>query len=174
MEKEQSIKIEELEIQRREKELESNVRKPSDARKYQIQAEAEAEEFRIQAEARGKAGAIKLEGQAEASRIQEKGAAEADAMLRKAASMEKYNDAAILEMYMKVLPEVARAVAEPLSKVDKIVVISGGDKGLGTSKITGQVAEVLAQVPDVVQALTGADVKKFLKDKLNPQEKPQK
>lgn len=174
VEKEQSIKIEELEIQRREKELESNVRKPSDARKYQIQAEAEAEEFRIQAEARGKAGAIKLEGQAEASRIQEKGAAEADAMLRKAASMEKYNDAAILEMYMKVLPEVARAVAEPLSKVDKIVVISGGDKGLGTSKITGQVAEVLAQVPDVVQALTGADVKKFLKDKLNPQEKPQK
>ena len=88
--------------------------------------------------------------------------------------MEKYNDAAILEMYMKVLPEVARAVSEPLSKVDKIVVVSGGDKGLGTSKITGQVAEVLAQVPDVVQALTGADVKKFLKDKLNPQEKPQK
>jgi flotillin len=174
VEKEQSIKIEELEIQRREKELEANVRKPSDARKYQIQAEAEAEEYRIQAEARGKAEAIKLEGQADAARIQGKGAAEADAMLRKAASMEKYNDAAILEMYMKVLPEVVRAVAEPLSKVDKIVVISGGDKSLGTSKITAQVAEVLAQIPDVVQSLTGADLKKFLKDKLNPQEKPQK
>ena len=174
VEKEQSIKIEELEIQRREKELEANVRKPSDARKYQIQAEAEAEAYRIQAEARGKAEAVKLEGQAEASRIQERGAAEADAMQRKAASMEKYNDAAILEMYMKVLPDVARAVAEPLAKVDKIVVISGGDKSLGTNKVTAQVAEVLAQVPDVVQALTGADLKKFLKDKLNPQEKPQK
>jgi flotillin len=174
VEKEQSIKIEELEIQRREKELEANVRKPSDARKYQIQAEAEAEEYRIQAEARGKAEAVKLEGQAEASRIQERGAAEADAMMRKAASMAKYNDAAILEMYMKVLPEVAKSVAEPLSKVDKIVVVSSGEKGLGTSKITAQVAEVLAQIPDVVQSLTGADLKKFLKDKMNPQEKPQK
>jgi flotillin len=175
VEKEQSIKIEDLEIQRRERELEANVRKPSDARKYQIQAEAEAEEFRIQAEARGKSEALRLEGRAEADRVKDRGAAEADAMTRKAAAMEKYNDAAILEMYMKVLPEVARSVAEPLSKVDKIVVVSsGGEKGLGTSKITAQVAEVLAQIPDVVQSLTGADLKKFLKDKLNPSDKPQK
>jgi flotillin len=174
VEKEQSIKIEELEIQRREKELEANVRKPSDARKYQIQSEAEAESFRIQAEAKGKAEAVRLEGQAEASRIQERGAAEADAMSRKAASMEKYGEAAVLEMYMKVLPEAARAIAEPLSKVDKIVVMNSGEKSLGTSKITAQVAEVLAQVPDVVQALTGADLKKFLKDKLNPPDKTQK
>ena len=76
-------------------------------------------------------------------------------------------------MYMKVLPDVAKAVAEPLSKVDKIVVV-GGDKSLGTTKITAQVAEVLAQVPDVVQSLTGADLKKFLKDKLSPEAETEK
>jgi flotillin len=173
VEKDQAIKIEELEIQRRERELESNVLKPSDARKYQIKAEAEAEEFRIQAEARGKAEAQKLEGQAEAERIKSKGLAEAEAMMKKAQAWEKYNDAAMLEMYLKVLPDVAKAVSEPLSKVDKIVVISG-DKSLGTTKITAQVAEILAQVPEVVKSLTGADLKKFLRDKLSPQEKAEK
>jgi len=173
IEKEQAIKIEEFEIQRREKELESNVLKPADARKYQIKAEAEAEEFRIQAEARGKAEASRLEGQAEAEKIKQKGLAEAETMLKKAQAWDKFNEAAILEMYMKVLPDVARAISEPLSKVDKIVVI-GGDKSLGTTKITGQVAEILAQVPEVVQSLTGVDLRKFLKDKLSPEDKPKK
>ena len=174
VEKEQAIQIENLEIQRREKELEANVLKPSDARKYQIKAEAEAEEYRIQAEARGKAGALKLEGEAEAGRIKDKGLAEAEAMTKKAAAWDKYNEAAILEMYMKVLPEVVRAVAEPLSKVDKIVVVGSSDKSLGTTRITGQIAEVLAQVPDIVKTLTGADLKKFLKDKLSSEPKPEK
>jgi flotillin len=174
VEKEQAIQIENLEIQRREKELEANVLKPSDARKYQIKSEAEAEEFRIQAEARGKAGALKLEGEAEAGRIKDKGLAEAEAMTKKAAAWDKYNEAAILEMYMKVLPDVVRAVSEPLSKVDKIVVVGSSDKSLGTTRITGQIAEVLAQVPEVVKTLTGADLKKFLKDKLSSDPKPEK
>jgi flotillin len=173
VEKEQAIKVEELEIKRREKELDANVLKPSDARKYQIKSEAEAEEFRIQAEARGKAEAVRLEGQAEAEKIRQKGAAEAEAMTKKAGAWEKYGDAAMLDMYMKVLPEVAKSVAEPLSKVDKIIVV-GGDKSLGTTRITGQVAEIMAQLPEVVKALTGADLKKFLKDKLNPEAKPEK
>jgi flotillin len=173
VEKEQAIKIEDLEIQRREKELEANVLKPADARKYQIQSEAEAEEFRIQAEARGKAEAVKLEGQAEAGRIRERGAAESEVMTKRALAMSGYNEASILEMYMKVLPEVVRGVSEPLSKIDKIVLVNS-DKDLGMSKISGQVAQVLGQVPDIVQALTGADLKKFLKDKLSPEAKPEK
>jgi flotillin len=173
VEKEQAIKVEQLEIARREKELEANVLKPSDARKYQIKAEAEAEEYRIQAEARGKAEALKLEGQAEADRIRQKGGAEAEVLTKKAQAWDKYNDAAMLEMYLKVLPDVARAVSEPLSKVDKIVIV-GGDKSLGTTRVTGQVAEVLAQLPEVVKSLTGADLKKFLKDKISPEAKPEK
>jgi flotillin len=174
IEKEEAIKLEELEISRREKELDATVVKPADARKYQIKAEAEAEEFRIQAEARGKAEALRLEGDAEAEIMKKKGLAEAESMLKKAQAWEKYNQAAILEMYLKILPDLARAVSEPLSKVDKIVVIGGGDKSLGTSKITAQVAEVLSQLPDVVKSLTGVDVRKFLQEKLLPEDKKEK
>jgi flotillin len=173
IEKEEAIKIEQLEIVRKEKELEATVVKPADARKYQIKAEAEAEEFRIAAEARGKSEALKLEGLAEADQIRAKGGAEAEAMAKKAQAWEKYNQAAVLEMYLKVLPELARAVSEPLAKVDKIVIV-GGDKELGTTKITAQVAQVLAQMPEVVKSLTGVDIHEFLKAKLSPDAKDAK
>jgi flotillin len=166
VEKEEAIKIEELEISRRQKELEANVIKPADARKYQIQAEADAEGYRIEAEAKGKAEAFKLAALAEAEDLKQKGSAEAEAMMKKAAAWEKYNKAAILELYLNKLPELAKAVSEPLSKVDKIILL-GGDKGTGASKITAQVADVLAQMPDVVKSLTGVDLKKFLREKLN-------
>jgi flotillin len=94
-------------------------------------------------------------------------------MTKKALAYEKYTQAAVLDTYIKVLPELAKAVSEPLSKVDKIVIV-GGDKELGTTKITGQVAQVLAQMPDVVKALTGADVRDFLKAKLSPEAKDAK
>jgi len=165
IEKEEAIKIEELEIKRKEKELEANVLKPADARKYQIQAEAEAEEIRLMAEGKGKAEAMKLEAQVKADEIRLRGLAEAEAMLKKAQAWERYNEAAVLESFIKILPELAKAIAEPLSKVDKIVII-GGDKGLGTNQITGQVTQILAQMPEVVKALTGADLGKFLRDKL--------
>jgi len=173
VEKSEAIKIEELEIARKEKELEATVIKPADARKYQIKAEAEAEEFRIAAEAKGKSEALKLEGLAEADEIRAKGFAEAEAMMKKAQAWEKYTQAAVLDTYIKALPELARAVSEPLSKVDKIVIVSG-DKELGTTKITGQVAGVLAQMPEVVKSLTGADIKEFLKTKLSPEAKEAK
>jgi len=91
-------------------------------------------------------------------------------MLKKAQAWDRYNQAAILENYLNILPDLAKAVAEPLSKVDKIVLV-GGEKGTGSTKITAQVAEVLAQMPDVVKSLTGVDFKKYLKDKLTPEEK---
>lgn len=174
IEKEESIKIEELEIARREKELEASVIKPADARKYQIKAEAEAEEYRIQTEAKGKAEALRLEGETEADLMKKKGTAEAEAMMKKAQAWDKYNQAAVLEMYLKTLPDLAKAISEPLSKVDKIVIVSGGDKSLGTTKITAQVAEILSQMPEVVKALTGVDLKKYLKDKFSPEEKEEK
>jgi flotillin len=164
VEKEEAIKIEELEIKRKQKELDAGVIKPADARKYQMQAEAEAESFRIETEAKGKAEAMRMEGQADAERTKLKGIAEAETMIKKADAWEKYNQAAILEIYLQNLPELARAVAEPLSKIDKIVLV-GGDKGTGATKITAQVADVLAQMPDIVESLTGVDLKKYFQAK---------
>ncbi|MBN2265956.1 MAG: flotillin, partial [Candidatus Aminicenantes bacterium] len=90
-----------------------------------------------------------------------------------AQAWEKYTQAAVLDTYIKALPELAKAVSEPLSKVDKIVIVSG-DKDLGATKITGQVAQVLAQMPEVVKSLTGADLREFLKSKLTAEPKDAK
>jgi len=118
------------------------------------------------AEGRGKAEALRLEGQVKAEEIKLRGLSEAEAMLKKAQAWEKYNEAALLESYIGVLPELAKAVAEPLSKVDKIVMI-GGDKGTGANQITGQVTQILAQMPEVLKALTGADISEYLKNKFS-------
>lgn len=174
VEKEAAIRVEQEEIKRRELELEATVRKPAEAHKYQVELEAEAERIRLAAEAKGRAEARLSEGTAEVevkkaeglSRIEytrKLGQAEAEAMTAKAAAFKSYNEAAIYQMFVEKLPELARAVAEPLSKVDKIVMV--GDGASGASKLTGQVAQVLAQIPEVVQAVSGIDLKQVLAPK---------
>jgi len=171
VEKAAAIKIEKLEIERRELELESSVKKPVEARKFQIGAEAAAEKERLVLEAQGKAEAHKIEGMAAVevrkaegiSRIEytrHLGKAEAEAMTAKAEAYKGYNDAATAQMFIEKMPELARAVAEPLAKVDKIVMVGNGADG--ASKLTGQVASILAQVPDVVEAVSGINLKKML------------
>ncbi len=161
IEKEQAVKFEEMEIARKEKELEASVKKTADAQKYQAQAEAEAMRFRLQEEAKARAEAKKLEGSAEADLIRKQGEAEADAMRKKAEAWKDYNEAMIYKMIIDALPELARAVSEPLSKVEKIVMV-GGDGSSGVSKLTDQVAQVLAQLPVIVESLGGVDLKKLL------------
>ncbi len=185
IEKESSIKIEEQEIKRRELELESSVKRPAAARRYQIEAEAEAEKYRLSTEAAGRAAARISEGNAEIeikkgegiSRIEytrHLGKAEAEAMSAKATAFKSYNEAAVYQMFIEKLPELARAVSEPLSRIDKIVMV--GDGASGASKLTGQVTEVLAQVPEVVKALSGVDIKDLLthKTEVKKQDKDQK
>ncbi|HBZ01637.1 MAG TPA: flotillin, partial [candidate division Zixibacteria bacterium] len=152
VEKESAIKLEEKEIVRKEKELESTVIKQADARKYQIISETDANAYKLAEEAKGKAAGIRLYGNSEA-----------EAMKAKAAAYADYNDAAKYQMLISIMPELARAVSEPLSKVDKIVMIdSGGDGPSGATRITKQVADVLAQLPTVVESLSGVDLKKLL------------
>jgi flotillin len=161
IEKEEAIKLEEREIQRKEKELESTVKKQADARKYQVMSETEAEQYRLGAEAKSRAEAIKLEGEAEA-----------EIMRQKAESYSQYNQAAVYEMLIKIMPELARAVSEPLSKVDKIVMVDSGGEG-GASRLTRQVADVIAQLPTVVESLSGVDLKKLV-DKIQRPDKDAK
>jgi flotillin len=152
VEKRKAIELEEMEIKRREKELEATVRKPADA-----------ENYRQEMEAKGRAVARKLEGSAEIDVLKARGVAEAEAMKKKAEAWDHYNQAAIYQMFMDVLPDLARAVSEPLSKVEKIVIVGGsGDGSLGASRVTGEVAKVLAQLPTIVESLGGADLKRLL------------
>ncbi len=177
VEKEKQIEVQEKEILRKERELVATVEKPAAAERTRIQTLAEAEQFRLQTTATGQAEATRATGTAEADAnrarglaeadvIKAKGFSEAEAMMKKADAWRQYNEAAITQMFIDKLPDVASAVAMPLSKTDKIVVISsGGDgqHGAGASRVTKDVTEVIAQLPAVIEALTGVDLQKVIK-----------
>ncbi|MFQ5856704.1 MAG: flotillin family protein [Anaerolineae bacterium] len=163
VEKEQLTALEEREILRREKELDATVKQPADAERYRIETLAQAEKVRLETEAAGKAEAIRAEGFAEADALKVKGTAEAEAMHEKAGSWKEYNQAAVTQMFVNILPQLASAVAEPLSKTEKIVVVGGnGHNGTGVSRITQDVAEIIAQIPTVVEGLTGVQLRQLV------------
>jgi flotillin len=171
--REQQIKVQEAEITRRERELEATVLKAAEADRRRIEIQAEAERQRRVLEAQGLAEAtraegaarvdvVRLEGQAEAEIIRAKGEAEAAAMEVRASAFKNYNQAAVLDKMLGAMPELARAFAEPLSKVDKITIISNGGNGhgggLGASQLTGDMIQMIAQAPALFESLTGQKV----------------
>ena len=90
--------------------------------------------------------------------IKAQGFAEAQAMEKKAEAWQKYNQAAIIQQLIDSLPQVAAAISEPLSRTERIVVINSGGDGAGASKVTADITNIIAQVPETVKALTGVDV----------------
>ena len=92
--------------------------------------------------------------------------AEADAMEVRAQAYQEYNQAAILDKLVAGLPEVVRAFSEPLAKVDKITVVStGGDgngEGAGVNRVTMDMATMIAQVPAILESLTGVKITDLL------------
>ena len=140
VEKEKMIDLQEKEILRREKELQATVHKSADAERYRIETLAEAYRLKLQTEAAGEgeakrvvgigeAEAQKARGLAEAMVIRAKGEADAAAMSRKAEAWDGYNQAAILQIFIERMPEIAKAMAEPLTRMEKMVVISNGGNG---------------------------------------------
>jgi flotillin len=170
VEKRKQIEVQEQEATRMERELDATVRKPAEAEQYRIETLATAKKYQTSTEAEGQAEAIRATGEAEADAIKAKGLAQADvireqglaearAMEKKADAWQQYNQAAIIQQLIDSLPAVARAISEPLAKTDRIVVISSGDgDGAGTSKVTADIANIVAQVPTTVEALTGVDL----------------
>jgi flotillin len=102
---------------------------------------------------------------AQAEVIRQQGFAEAEAMSKKAEAWQQYNQAAIIQQLIDSLPKVAAAIAEPLAKTERIVIINtGGDGGAGASRVTQDVASIIAQVPATVEALTGVDLVETISD----------
>jgi len=185
IEKQKQIELQEQEIRRRQKELEANVQKPADAERYRVETLANARKFQLETEAGGTAAATKAtgfanadvtkatgfaeaeaqkaKGLAQAEIIEAQGKATAEAMRMKAESFKQYNEAAVVEMIIRVLPEVAGKISEPLAKTERMVIInSGSGPGGGASKLTGDVTQIIAQLPPVIESLTGIKLEKLL------------
>lgn len=113
----------------------------------------------LKARGSSEAEVVKLRGLSEAESRRAIGLAEAEAMEKKAEAWKAYNDAAISQMFIDKLPEIVRAVSDPLSKTEKIVMISNGEGGIGASKLTKEILDVVTQVPPMLEAVTGVDLK---------------
>lgn len=160
------LAAQEAEVQQRK--LDAEVRKQADAELYRRQKEAEAQKYEAERAAEAakfakqqEAEGIALVGRAEAEAIRQKGLAEAEAMKQKAEAYKQYNDAAVAEMMIKVLPDIAKSVAQPLSAIDKVSII-GGDAG-GVSGISGNVPVLMAQTIEAMKEATGIDMKEIVR-----------
>ena len=184
----QDIKIAEQEVDRRKLELNATIREQADARKFETERIADAEQYKVERAASAErkrreeqAHAVKAEGLAraeaesvmrrsiglaEAEAIAAKGNAEAEARHKMAEALKLYNEAGLSIEALKVLPEIAAAVAEPLSRAGATTIISNGGPGSGTgaSKLSEDVVQVLSQLTPIMQQLSGVDLKTFLQD----------
>ncbi|MER6189080.1 SPFH domain-containing protein [Streptomyces cyaneofuscatus] len=164
-----------------DRELDTKVRKPADAARYQAEQEAEARRIAQVKEAEADAersrltgqgeklhrsalaDAVRIEGEAEAASIAAKGAAEAEAMQKKADAFAQYGDAAVLQMLVEVLPDVVAKASEPLSAIDKLTVISTD----GASQLARTVTDNVAQGVELLSSTTGVDVAQLLQNLKN-------
>ncbi len=119
-----------------------------------LKATAEAQKYAMEQEAEG----IRSRGLAEAEAIKAKALAEAEGIEKKAEAMKQMGEAAILEMYFKAMPEIARNIAEPLAKVDKITMYGDGN----SSKLVKDIVGTLTQVTDGLKESTGVDLQSVL------------
>lgn len=173
IEKQEQVKVQEAEIARRENELIATVLKQAEVDRRRIETLAGAERERLIAEADGRAAATRVQGEAEAEIIFKKGEAEAKAMNVKAEAYQEWNQAAVVDKLLTGMPEVVRAMAAPLSNVDKITIVSTGNgDSAGMSKITGDMTKMAAQVPALFEALSGMRMEDLLSKVKRIGEKP--
>ena len=184
---EREAELKNREVIVRENELSAQIKKQAEAEKYAIEqkaqadlerrkreaeatkyeqeqealarkALAEAQKFAMEQEAAG----IRAKGEAEAAAIKAKGEAEASAMDKKAEALAKYGKAAIIQMTVEALPKVAAEVARPLSDIDKVTIIDGGN-GVGVGSYAGNVPAVMAKTFQAVKEATGVDLAEIVK-----------
>ncbi|RYQ41642.1 flotillin [Bifidobacterium pseudolongum subsp. globosum] len=177
--------VKEREVSVKEQELNATVRKQAEADKYAAQQKAEAqlierqrqadaelyeaqknaEKQKAEAEAaryaaEQEAAGVAAKGEAEASAIQARLNAEAEGLSKKADAMKKYGEAAIVQMLVEALPEVAKNVAAPLANVDTITMYGEGNGAQMVGDIMttmNKVSEGMGlNIPELLQAtLTG-------------------
>jgi flotillin len=180
-------KVAEHKAELKQRQLDTEVRKPADAERYRVEqeaeaarnaavlaadgqrqatiaaAQAEAEESRLTGEGErarraALAEAIEREGQAEGTAILARGQAEAEAMRRKAEAFAGYGEAAVLDLVVRVLPQVVEAASRPIGEIDKITVISTDGASALTRSVTSNVAQGLQLGAD----LTGINLSGLL------------
>ncbi|MGG4104808.1 flotillin family protein [Paenibacillus lautus] len=194
--KEREIDLQEKEIMVREKQYDADVKKKAEADRYAVEQAAEADKARkmreadavqysIETQAKASAEQKRLDGlavadaerakgTAEAEVIRLRGIAEADAKEKLAEAFQKFGEAAVLDIIVKMLPELAGKIAQPISSIDKLTVVDTG-KGEGAARVSNYVTELMSTAPEMLKSVSGIDVEELIKGltkKSAPAQKP--
>lgn len=181
--KEREIDLQEKEILVRQKQYDAEVKKKADADRYAVEVaaeadkarkmlEAEALQYSIETQAKASAEQKRLDGQAiadaerakgtaEAEVIRLRGLAEADAKEKLAEAFQKFGEAAILDIIVKMLPDLAGKIAEPIASIDKLTVVDTG-KGEGAARVSNYVTELMSTAPEMLKNVSGIDVESLI------------
>ncbi len=182
--KEREIDLEEREIRRREKQYDAEVKKKADADRYAVEQraeaeknrrmrEAEAKQYEIEASAKATAEQRRLEGMAmadaerakgtaDADVIRLRGLAEAEAKEKLAEAFEKFGQAAVLDIVVKMMPELAGRIAAPLSNISKLTVVDTGN-GSGAARVSNYITELLATSSEMLKGVSGIDLESLIR-----------
>lgn len=179
--REREIELKRKEAEIREQALIAEIQKKADADKYAAQMKADADKYAMEKEAeanyykrvkeseanlmemKNEAEGIRQKALAEAEGIRQKALAEAEGMNKKAEAYKKYTGAAIAEMIVGVLPEIAAKISEPMSQIDKISIIDSGSGEGGTSSYMNNVPAGMAKVFEVTNEVLGIDLRELVK-----------
>ncbi|NMO96799.1 flotillin family protein [Paenibacillus lemnae] len=181
--KEREIDLQEKEIMVRQKQYDAEVKKKADADRYAVEQAAEAEKARrmreadavqysIETQAKASAEQKRLDGLAIADAERAKGTAEAEvtrlrgladaeAKEKLAEAFSKFGEAAVLDIIVKMLPELAGKIAQPISSIDKLTVVDTG-KGEGAARVSNYVTELMSTAPEMLKSVSGIDVEQLI------------
>ncbi|SDM03737.1 flotillin family protein [Paenibacillus jilunlii] len=182
--KEREIDLQAKEIQVREKQYDAEVKKKAEADRYAVEQAAEADkakrmreadalQYSIETQARATSEQKRLEGQAvadaelakgkaESEVIRLRGLAEAEAKEKLAEAFQKFGEAAVLDIIVKMLPELAGRIAEPLASIDKLTVVDTGN-GEGAARVSNYVTQLMSTAPEMLKSVSGIDVEALIK-----------
>ncbi len=160
LQKETELQAQQVQIERERLSVEVREKAEAerDAKAQLVMTEKEAEAIRLRGQAEADAAFIRAQKEAEAIRL--KGEAEAEALLKRAEAMKQYGQAAMLDMLIEKLPEMARAVSEPLSKTEKIILFGEGAASSMVRDTTG----TMMQTFEAMKSAVGVDIPKMLRD----------
>lgn len=170
--REQEAVLAEREVSVQEKKLDAEIRKKADAERYraeqlaaaelaQRQRAADAQRYEQEQEALARKAVAEAEAFAklkQAEGIKAIGDAEAEAIEKKAEAQKKMGEASVLEMVLAAYPEIAKNVAEPLAKTDRIVMYGEG----GSTKLVKDVMGSTSQIIEGLKETTGIDISSLL------------
>jgi flotillin len=122
--------------------------------------EAQARVVAVNAEAEAKR--TTLEGNAEAGITFTKGEAEAKALALRADAYRQFNEAAIIQTVLSMMPDIVRAAAEPMGNIQNLTVLSND----GASDVVKNVTRTVTEANATIHGLTGIDIPGMLNSAL--------